>query len=131
MHVGNCPDCRNERELAAAKAETAAMQTQLDAWHSVFGTSQLSHAQAAREQAEKDVERLTKERDVLLACIGTPEKIERELWHEGKVVAHATASLIMTKDIPDSLRSQYDFLNEPFGRYPDVPRQATATKETT
>lgn len=52
--------------------------------------------------------------------------MHRELWHEGKVVAHATASLIMTKDIPDSLRSQYDFLNEPFGHYPDVPRLAAA-----
>jgi hypothetical protein len=29
------------------------LRIQLDAWHSVFGTSQLSHAQARLEQAEK------------------------------------------------------------------------------
>jgi len=52
-------DAELKRVRIVAAEQIAALQAELDAWQSVFGTSQLSHAQARLEQAEKDVAALT------------------------------------------------------------------------
>ena len=61
-----CPTCVSQmrKELAAAHSAPAEKETELSAWHKIFGTSQLSHAQARLEAAEsrlaaerKDAER--------------------------------------------------------------------------
>lgn len=50
--------CRQlERELAQVRERTIELQNVLDAWQSVFGTSQLSHAQARLETAEDGLKR--------------------------------------------------------------------------
>jgi hypothetical protein len=53
------PPVRSEPMLADVLRERDELRTQLDAWHSVFGTSQLSHAQARLEAAEDAVRRLS------------------------------------------------------------------------
>jgi hypothetical protein len=50
---------RSDDLLAVAVRERNELRTQMDAWHSVFGTTQLSHAQARLEAAEDAVRRLT------------------------------------------------------------------------
>jgi len=40
--------------------EAKALETQLEAWHKTFGTTQLTHAQARLEEAEKQVKILTR-----------------------------------------------------------------------
>ena len=44
--------------LAEVSKERDELRTRLDAWHSAFQTSRLSHAQARLEQAERDAQRL-------------------------------------------------------------------------
>jgi tRNA(His) 5'-end guanylyltransferase len=46
-HRGKCPECERDR-----------LQIQLDAWHTIFGNSQLSHAKARLDVAEAKYDRL-------------------------------------------------------------------------
>ena len=45
--------------LVAANEQIAALKAELDAWHSVFGTTQLTHAQAKMERQAEEIKRLT------------------------------------------------------------------------
>ena len=47
----------NQINIEEALRRISELETQLDAWHNIFGTSQLSHASARLEQAESTVRR--------------------------------------------------------------------------
>lgn len=48
-----CEACQLIPMVVVAQAEVESLRIQLEAWQSVFGTSQLSHAQARLEAAER------------------------------------------------------------------------------
>jgi hypothetical protein len=60
--------CKLETELAKAQADLYQTQTQLGAWQRTFGTSQLSHAQARLDAAERAQADLGEALDALIAC---------------------------------------------------------------
>ena len=56
-----------EERAQLAENEVTRLRIQLEAWHSVFGTSQLSHAQARLEVAEDSLKRKTSDLERLTA----------------------------------------------------------------
>jgi len=52
-----------EGELQAAQQENQSLRARDQLWNQAFGTTQLTHAKARLEKAERDVERLKAERD--------------------------------------------------------------------
>jgi exonuclease VII small subunit len=47
------------------RTKIAELETVLEAWHNIFGTTQLTHAQARLEVAEQKVERIVKKMNEL------------------------------------------------------------------
>lgn len=69
----DCSWWQVEAEKQRVRAEE--LDTQLSAWHSIFCTSQLSHAQARLEQAEKDRDTLKRENEELRARLAKVEGV--------------------------------------------------------
>ena len=77
------PDCACELvdpgHHSCALKEVESLGTQIEAWQSVFGTSQLSHAQARLEAAEAQVESLRQQNKLLEDII--EEKLQKTTWY--------------------------------------------------
>ena len=74
----------DDKELSGATdkkdKEIQELKTVLQAWHDVFGTTQLSHASDRLQTAEDSVKRLASEKERLLERLSV-EKIREMIWN--------------------------------------------------
>lgn len=121
--------------LRAALNERDSLQVQMRAGHSVFGTSQLTHARARLETAEAEIASLREQRDSLIATLETRAEQETEMikgiCEENDLYREALTKLACFDDKGASdhfdATGGYAFFDEPCSV--EIARKAIAARE--